>query len=430
VSGSARQPDWIDVASAQTRVLAAIEVLNTESVPLWDAVHRTLAAPVSSPIDQPPWDNSAMDGYATRSNDVASATAETPVRLRVIESVAAGEFPRKALGPGEATRIMTGAPIPDGADTVIRVEHTREGDTGHVLIVDAMDAGRNLRFRGEDLRTGDTVLLPGRFLRPGEIGVLATVGASQVKVFRRPRVAILSTGNELAELSEFAEVLAGRKIVNSNSYSLAAATVGAGAVPMMLGIASDNPASLRDFIRQGFDSDVLVTTAGASVGDHDLVKDVLEELGCRLDFWRVKMRPGSPISFGLIPARDRRIPVFCLPGNPVSALVTFELFVRPALRKMQGRTDVYPSTLRVKVEEHTSSKRGLTHFLRTTLKQNAGAEPLARLTGGQGSGMVTSMAYADALLIVPEDRDALEAGELAWAIRLTGPDQGQENPGY
>ncbi|MEX2283360.1 MAG: gephyrin-like molybdotransferase Glp [Gemmatimonadota bacterium] len=430
MSGSARQPDWIDVASAQARVLAAIEVLSSETVPLRDAVQRTLAAPVSSPIDQPPWNNSAMDGYATRAADVVNASKQMPTRLRVIESIAAGEFPRKTLGPGEATRIMTGAPVPEGADTVIRVEHTREGDADHVLIVDAMDAGRNLRFRGEDLRTGDTVLLPGRFLRPGEIGVLATVGASQVEVFRRPRVAILSTGNELAELNQFDQVLQGRKIVNSNSYSLAAATIGSGALPVMLGIASDDAASLRDHIEQGFDADVLVTTAGASVGDHDLVKDVLEELGCTLDFWRVRMRPGSPISFGLIPARDRRIPVFCLPGNPVSALVTFELFVRPALRKMQGRTDVYPATMRVKVEERTSSKRGLTHFLRATLKQNPGGEPLARLTGGQGSGLITSMAHADALLIVPEDRDALEAGELAWAVRLTGPDQGQENPGY
>src|SRR5688572_15761316 len=270
-------------------------------IPLSKAMQRTLASSVTSPIDQPPWNNSAMDGFATRLEDVAAASEDSPVRLRIIESVAAGDFPQYPVGPGDATRIMTGAPIPEGADTVIRVEHTRPVDANHVLIVDAMDAGRNLRFRGEDLRTGDKVLQRGRYLRAGEIGVLATVGASEVEVFRRPRVAILSTGDELAELDEFDQVLAGRKIVNSNSYSLAAAVQAAGGIPLRLGIARDRQDSLRTHILDALGSDVLVTTAGASVGDHDLVKDVLEDLGCKLDFWRVKMRPGSPISFGLLP---------------------------------------------------------------------------------------------------------------------------------
>ena len=425
-----RQADWINVTSAVTRVLDAIEPLSTEVVPLTEAVQRTLASAIKSPIDQPPWDNSAMDGFAARLADVAAASEDAPVRLRIIESVAAGDFPQYPIGPGDATRIMTGAPIPEGADTVIRIEHTRPSDAGHVLIVDAMDAGRNLRFRGEDLRTGDTVLTRGRHLRAGEIGVLATVGARQVEVFRRPRVAILSTGDELADLDEFDQVLRGKKIVNSNSYALAAAVQNAGGIPAPLGIARDQADSLRDHIRKAFDSDVLVTTAGASVGDHDLVKDVLEELGCKVDFWRVKMRPGSPISFGLLPAHNRRLPVFCLPGNPVSALVTFELFVRPALRKMQGRAEVFSPTIHVMVAEHTASKRGLTHFLRVKLEHNPSGEPIARLTGGQGSGLITSMAHADALLIVPEDRDALNAGERALAVRLSGSDQGQENLGY
>ena len=426
---SERRADWLEIREAMQRVVTALRPLPGESVPLSDALHRVLAERIVSPVYQPPWDNSAMDGYAARTADVESATAEQPVRLRVLEHVPAGGFPTRPLEPGSATRIMTGAPLPRGADCVIRVEHTEPaGDD--VLVVDSQDAGRNVRFRGEDLKIGDLVLPSGRFLRPGEIGLLATVGRAEVRVHRAPTVAILATGDELAELTEFEEVIAGRKIANSNSYALAAAVRATGAIPNVLGIARDERANLDEHISRALSADVLVTTAGASVGDHDLVKDVLEARGFRLDFWRVRMRPGSPFSFGFLPAEGRELPVFSLPGNPVSALVTFELFVRPALRRLQGRNVLYPVSQRVRVAERTGSKSGLAHFLRVRLEHTPEGVWEARLTGAQGSGLITSMAEADALLVVPEDRDGFEAGEEAWAVLLAPGDDAQEHIGF
>jgi molybdopterin molybdotransferase len=324
---------------------------------------------------------------------------------------------------------MTGAPLPDGADCVIRIEHTERHDD-HVIVVNALDAGRNVRVRGEDMKTGDVVLRSGQYLRAGEIGLLATVGKSEVNVFRRPAVAILSTGDELAEFADFAEVIAGRKIANSNSYALAAAVSATGAVPHVLGIAKDERNSLSEHLDRALDSDVLITTAGASVGDHDLVKDVLEQRGFVLNFWRVRMRPGSPFSFGFLHTNERQIPVFGLPGNPVSALVTCELFVRPALRRLQGRSALFSPTERVRVAGHTGSKSGLAHFLRVRLRRGADGVLEARLTGAQGSGLITSMAYADGLLVVPEDRDGLAEGEIAWAIRLAPGDEAQDSIGF
>ncbi len=424
-----RAADWIEIHDAMQRVVDALDPLGSERVPLTQAQQRVLAEEVVSPIDQPPWDNSAMDGYAVLTSDVRSANPETPVRLRVLEHVPAGGFPTIPVAAGEATRIMTGAPLPQGADCVIRIEHTeRAGE--NVLIQNAMDAGRNVRFRGEDMRAGDVVLRPGCLLRPGEIGLLATVGKSDLLVGRRPNVAILSTGDELADLADFAEVIAGRKIANSNAYALAAGVTATGGVPHVLGIAKDDRDSLNEHLERALGADALITTAGASVGDHDLVKDVLEERGFTADFWRVRMRPGSPFSFGFLNAGERPMPVFGLPGNPVSALVTFEIFVRPALRRLQGRRDLFSPTQRVRVAEDTPSRSGLAHFLRVRLETSADGVVQARLTGAQGSGIITSMAYADALLIVPEDRDGLNAGEEAWAIRLAPGDEAQHTHGF
>ncbi len=435
MSDGQRTADWLEIREAMQRVLHAVTPLESEVVPLSEAVGRTLATDVIAPIEHPPWDNSAMDGYAVRADDVRAARANTPVRLRVLERVPAGGFARHAIVPGTATRIMTGAPIPEGADSVIRIEHTRE-EADSVLVLDAQDAGRNVRAKGEDLRRGTRVLLRGRLLRAAEIGLLATVGAAHVEVVRRPRVAILSTGDELVDLAEFPDVIAGRKIANSNAYALAAAAAQTGATPLLLGIARDEEASLRQHLERGLAADILVTTAGASVGDHDLVKDILEALGITIDFWRVRMRPGSPLSFGWkqlagpTPVGQRRLLVFGLPGNPVSALVTFELFVRPAIRRLLGRQDTFPPTLRVQVAESIGSKSGLTHFLPVRLQRDAAGVVHARLTGAQGSGLITSMAEADALLVVPEDRSGLEAGELAWAVRLGPGDEGQASIGF
>jgi len=425
-----RDADWIPVAAAVRSILDAVAPLGTEAVPLADALGRVLAEPIDSPIDQPPWDNSAMDGFAARAADVMGASADRPVVLSIVDSIPAGGFPRRELAAGQAARIMTGAPVPTGADCVIRAEHTRAAGGDRIAITDDSDASRNVRHRGEDIRRGSRVLEPGRRLRPAELGLLATVGRAQAVVHRRPRVALLSTGDELVDLDAYAEAEAGRRIVNSNGYALAAAVVATGGTPLSLGIARDDASSLRERVEPGLEADALVTTAGASVGEHDLVKDVLEAIGMRLHFWRVRMRPGSPASFGTI-ARDGRaaLPVFGLPGNPVSALVTFEVLVRPALRRLAGRTAVHTRTVRVRTAEPMPARGALTHFLRVKLETRNG-ELLARLTGPQGSGLLTSMTEADALLVVPADSQGLAAGVSGAAIRLDAGDDAQPQIGY
>lgn len=417
--------------AALDRILGAVEPVAPERVPLLDSLGRVLAESVVSRIDQPPWDNSAMDGFAARSRDVAGATEATPRGLRVIESVAAGEFPTRRVAEGEATRIMTGAPIPEGADCVVRVEHTRPFGPAGIEVLDDGDAGRNIRPRGEDVRTGEIVLTPGIPLRAGEIGVLAMLGEGAVAVYRRPRVGILATGNELVDLDAFDEVLAGRRIVNSNSYALAASVRAAGGEPVLLGIARDDIESVTERLRGIGDLDVLLTTAGASVGEHDLVKDALERIGMRTLFWRVRMRPGSPFSFGLIPVDGRAsAPVFGLPGNPVSAVVTFEVLGKPALRRMAGRAAVYGITRRVTMAGPIRSRAGLARFLRVRLTGNEADGLTAHLTGEQGSGMLTSVARADALLVVPIDVDGYEEGAAATVLMLDAPDASQSGPGF
>jgi molybdopterin molybdotransferase len=412
--------DWLTVRAATARMLEACAALDAESVRLGDALHRVLAEPVVSRIDQPPWDNSAMDGFAARAEDVRGASADAPVALDVIEAVPAGGFPVRRIERGTAIRVMTGAPVPAGADSVIRVEHTRL-DGERVLVVDAGDAGRNIRRRAEDVRAGSVVLPAGRRLRAAEIGVLAMIGAEHVLVHRRPRVAILSTGNELAPLDAFDEVIAGRRIIDSNGWSLGAAVRASDCEPVPLGIARDEAASLRARIAAAHDADALVTTAGASVGDHDLVKDVLVEGGYRLAFWRVRMRPGSPFSFGVLPRAGRApLPVFGLPGNPVSALVTWLVLARPALRRLSGRARVHLRPIDVRAGEAIGSQRGLMHFLRARLVRAETGPPLVHLTGPQGSGMLTSMAAADVLLVVSEELAGLEPGDAAKALPLEG----------
>ncbi len=456
---SRREPDWLSVGDALRRILSLVHPLPGEAVDLADAAGRVLAQDVVSPLDQPPWDNSAMDGFAVRAADVESASADHPVLLDVVADVPAGAVPDTPIGPGQAARIMTGAPLPDGADTVVRIEHTDAWDAeppgglgmaggpesppggdpgavpgavgGRVRVLRGDDAGRNVRRRGEDMRRGDVVLRRGRPIRPAEAGILAATGVVRPSVHRRPRVAILSNGDELLDPSRAGDAADGRGIVNSNAWSLAAAVRETGGVPVDLGIARDERASILRRLERVRSVDALITTAGASVGDRDLLKDVMEELGFRLAFWRVTMRPGSPFSFGLLPdpdaggpARDEHgpgIPVFGLAGNPVSALVTFEVMVRPALRRMLGRGDVHARTLQVRLAEPFPSGRGLTHFLRARLEQREG-EWQARLTGPQGSGILRSVAEADALVIVPRGLDGLPQGATAAAIRLDADD--------
>lgn len=426
-----RAADWILIHEALEVMLRAVEPCDTEQVSLAEAAGRTLAEPIISPIDHPPWDNSAMDGYAVLASDVRGATSASPAVLRVIEDVPAGARPEQPVSQGLATRIMTGAPVPTGADSVVRVEHTRLLDDGRVAVVNDFDAGRNVRARGEDVRAGETVLSPGRVLRSAEVGVLAMLGHTQPRVTRRPHVAVLATGNELVEPDRLDAVIAGTHIINSNTPAVAAALHDSGCTALLLGVARDELADLRARLREAIETDALITTAGASVGEHDLVKDALEEIGCRVLFWRVKIRPGSPFSFGVVP-RDERpgLLVFGLPGNPVSALVTFEILVRPVLRRMLRRTAVYPFTLAATAGADIRSPPGLVRLLRVRLEHPPGAMPRAYLTGPQGSGILTSVAAADGLLIVPIDVETIRQGETVRVVPLRAGDAAQETADF
>ena len=441
-----READWLTIDEALRIMLQHAAPLDTGTVTLDAAAGRTLAVPAVSPIDQPPWDNSAMDGFAVLSSDVRGASATAPVTLDVIEDIPAGATPQHVARRGCASRIMTGAPMPTGADGVIRVEHTEPAPEGRIAIVRDDDAGRNVRMRAEDIRAGETVLVHGGSGGVGsaavqlgralgarvlaaEIGVLAMIGCTEPVVYRRPRVAVLATGNELVEPERIADVIAATHIVNSNTPAVAAALRATDCEAVPLGIARDEIGDLRERLAAAHDADALITTAGASVGDHDLVKQALEECGCETLFWRVKIRPGSPFSFGLLAASGgRRIPVFGLPGNPVSALVTFEILVRPVLRRMLGRERLYPVVERVIVGADIRSPAGLVRFLRVRLADEADGTRRAYLTGPQGSGILTSVAAADALLIVPLDVDHVPAGTLMRCVRLHGGDDAQALP--
>ncbi|MGH7701453.1 MAG: molybdopterin molybdotransferase MoeA [Gemmatimonadales bacterium] len=428
VVGGAPPPLGLTPREAALRILLEVRPQPPLRIPLHEALDAVLAEEVVSPLDIPPWTNSAMDGYAVRGQDVRAASQTAPARLRVVEELPAGRFPTRPIGPGECARIFTGAPLPEGADTVIRQEDTDYGGQT-VAIFKGQDAGANLRRAGEDIRRGTTVLLPGTELGPAQLGVLASLAVSHPVIYRRPRVAILGSGDEVADVDQADEILSGRKIASSNTHSLIALVRRAGGEPVNLGIAKDSPESLRDHLARALDCDLLVTTAGISVGQHDFVRQVLTELGAELRFWRLRMRPGAPVGFGLLGA----IPWIGLPGNPVSTMVTFELFVRPAIRAMSGRALPFRRTVPVRVAEAIRLVPRLQHFLRVVVTEPAGEtdRPLAeaRLTGPQGSGILTSMLTANALLIIPEGQFETPAGATARALVLDDPVH-QREPGF
>lgn len=406
-----RTPD----AAART-IVRAVQPLPPDSVPLREAGHLVLADDVRSPIDLPHWDNSAMDGFAARAADLESL----PATLDVIEEVAAGAFPARPLGPGQCARVFTGAPIPEGADTVIRQEDTEPAGEAAIRIVDGRDVGRNIRKRAEDIQRGATVITRGTPLRAAHLGLLASMGYREVLVHPPPRVAILASGDEIVDLDQREEVLAGRKIASSNTYTLSQVIADTGARPIHLGIARDDPDDVRAKIEQARGTDLLVTTAGVSVGEHDYLRGVLADLGLHQSFWRIRMRPGAPVGFGLIGALDD-LPWIGLPGNPVSTMVTHELFVRPALRVLMGHDTPFRRTQDVIAGEPIELPPPLCHFLRVTLADEGSGLPTARLTGAQGSGILTSMARADALMIVREDQNRVVEGDRLRAIVLDDP---------
>jgi len=400
-----RAADWLPAGDALRRMVAGVEPLGTEERAILDALGSVLAEDVAAAVDLPPWDNSGMDGFAVRAADVRGASAEAPVVLRVVDDVPAGHFAARPVGPGEAIRIMTGAPVPEGADGVVRVEHTDGGvgvgtAEGRVAVFSDADAGKNVRPRGEDVRAGDVVLRAGAVLRSAEVAGAASLGRARLRVVRRPVVAVLASGDELVEVERYDEVRAGRRIVSSNTYALAAMLAEAGMEARVLGIARDTRESLREHVERARGADALVTTAGISVGEHDHVRAVMEEMGTRVAFWRVRVRPGSAMAFGRVEGLGG-IPWFGLPGNPVSTMATFELFARPALLRMAGHARCYRPTADAVMRDAYAARGDLMHFPRVRLEREADGTLAARLTGAQGSGVATSMVAADALAIIP-----------------------------
>jgi len=393
------------LTSAQQTVLAAALTLGCEKVGLLDALGRVLGEDIIAPRSNPPWDNSAMDGFAVRWADIKQEHAITRIpELKIIEDVAAGAVATKTAGPGEAIRIMTGAPMPAGADTVVRVEYTEPSDTTVRIMKSEAGQGANIRPKGEDVIEGDCIIAKGTQLRSGEIGMLAILAKSFVLVYQRPRVAILSTGDELADLDESFDE---HKIVNSNSYGIAAAVQESGGIPVLLGIAKDDPDSLKNKIRQGLTCDILVLSGGVSMGDYDFTKPVFAELGADMNFWKLAIRPGQPVAFGKIQGKL----AFGLPGNPVSSMVTFDQLVRPAMLKMGGHKKWERPVVKAIFQEKFSKHTDRRHFLRGILHEENGFLTV-RTTGGQGSGILTSMVKANGFIDVPEEVETLNPGDL------------------
>jgi molybdopterin molybdotransferase len=406
-----RSADWLGVSEALERIMAAASPLPPEQLALREILGHALAEDVVAEATLPPWTNSAMDGYAVRAADIRGAKRATPVALRVVDRVRAGDSPGRAIGSGDAARIMTGAPIPPGADSVVRVEDTdREAASGVVQVLDDRDAGENIRPAGQDMKRGERLLARGHSINPGTIGVLAATGRTSALVHRRPSAAILTTGDELRDPDRFDEVRSGRGVPNSNGPMIAAMVAAAGAEAVPVGNAADDADDLRGRLESARDADVLVTLGGASMGEADLVKRVLDGMGYRPDFWRVRMRPGSPFGFGWLPRGGREQPVFTLPGNPTSAFVTFEVFVRPFLRRLAGHADATRRRIVCRAAETIRAPAALTYFLRVELAGN-GSDTRARLTGPQGSGLVSGLARARGLAIIAEDVQVVEAGE-------------------
>jgi len=414
----------IGAAEALRIVLENAPALPAERVPAARALGRILCEPIRAGRDLPPADNSAMDGYAVRRADLLGAAPERPVELALAFEVAAGALAARALRAGEAARILTGAPIPPGADAVVRQEDVERVGEGLRLRA-APGPGENVRPAGEDVRAGEEVLAAGTRLGPAELGMLAALGRSQVAVHQRPRVALLSSGDELVEPDGD---LRGGRIASSNSSSLAAQCRELGLEPVYLGIARDTPEDLERIFRAGLSADLVVSSAGVSVGDRDYVRGVLEKLGASLLFFGVQIKPGYPLVFARLP-REAGPLFFGLPGNPVSAMVTFEEFVRPALRQMMGHRALFRPTLRARLAERLAKPAGRLHFVRVRLERRGG-EIVAFATGNQSSGVLRSLTRAQGLLLFPAEETELAPGASA-AVQVLDPDfLAAEEPGF
>ncbi len=413
--------DMLSVEEARERVLAQFAPLAAEEKDLLDAVGQVLAEDVRAPFDMQPWTNSQMDGYAVRHEDVAGASLNNPRVLQVIGQVAAGQEPRVEVLPGTAVRIMTGAPLPPGADAVVPFEETDEiarrgsGVSQDAIgILRAVPPGSSIRPAGEDVKRGDVAVRKGAVIRPWEVGVLAAFGQARVRVMRRPIVAILATGDELLEPGQ---PRTGARIYDVNSYTLASAVARDGGLPRRLGIARDKLPDVQQKVRSGLDADLLLTSAGVSRGDYDIVKDVLREMG-EVSFWSVRMRPAKPLAFGSLRGPDgRNVPHVGLPGNPVSTMVAYEEFVRPAIRKMLGKPRLLRPSVQAVLEGPIVNADGRRVYARVVVTRRDGRY-YARPTGPQGSHIITSMARANGLAVCPEDVPRMDKGQVVQVEML------------
>ncbi len=415
----------ISVREALEKILSYVEVLEPEEKPILDCLGQVLAEDVYSIIDVPPLDNSVMDGYAVQAEDTYGASKLSPKVLAVSGEVAAGDIPVKEVTPGTAIRIMTGAPVPKGADAVVQFEDTDElirklaqGDLSQIGILRQVGKGVNVRYKGEDVAKGTLALKKGTVLRPSEVGMLASLGYSTALVIRRPIVSVLATGNELIDIDQ---PLPPGKIHNSNTYAIAAGILRYGGIPKVLGIARDSIQSLNKKIDEGLDADMFITSGGVSLGDYDIVKDVLAERG-EIAFWTVCMKPGKPLAFGVISkkeedGRERKVPHLGLPGNPVSSMIAFEQFARPAILKMMGKRNFAKPTIQAVLENDVKNTNRRRIFARVTVTKR-GNQYYARLTGPQGSGILSSMVKANGLAIIPEDTRVVKAGDIVQVEML------------
>ncbi|MFH0846975.1 MAG: gephyrin-like molybdotransferase Glp [Chloroflexota bacterium] len=409
----------ISVEEALDKILARIDVLEEEEKPILECLGQVFSRDVHSTINVPQMDCSAMDGYAVRSQDTRGASEGSPRKLKVIEVVPAGSVARREVVAGTAIRIMTGAAMPRGADSVVQFENTdeleRKGASGEIGILREASPWLNARKAGEDIAQGALVFTRGTIIRPAMVGMLASLGLGKAWVYRRPVVAILATGDELVEVGE---TLMPGKIYNSNTYSLAALVLRYGGIPRILGIGRDNEKDLTDKINQAKGADILVTSGGVSAGDYDMVKTILAKEG-EIGFYTVRMKPGKPLAFGTIKGRGKLIPHFGLPGYPVSSMVTFEIYVRPTILKMMGKRNLTKPTIEAILEESVTNRDGRRLFARAVVTHRNG-KYFARLTGEQGSGILTSMSLANGLAIIPEGEGVVtvKAGETVTVMML------------
>lgn len=400
-----KMPVSLSVAEARTLILGHAHRMPAEEVRIDAALGRHLADAVICPENVPPFDNSAMDGYAVRSSDTTAASESDPEVLALVEEIPAGHAPQRTVGPGQAARIFTGSMMPAGADAVVIQENTRRPTQQEVAILKPAQPGDNIRRAGEDLRQGEEVLAAGRRLSAADIGLYVSIGLGQARVHRTPRVAILSTGDELVEPGR---PLGPGQIRNSNAYVLEAMCRQLGVTAKRLPIVGDDSVQIRRSIEDGLEgTDMLISTGGVSVGDHDLIKDVWARMGIQMSFWKIRQKPGKPLAFGL----HGTTPVIGLPGNPVSASVCFHLYVRPLLLKMMGATELDPPTVQATLTADIPSAVGRVDFARVILSPGPDGGWTAALTGTQSSGALRSMSLAHGLVAVEEEKERCRAGD-------------------